>query len=33
MGQVISPDTTEHVENNAPQNQPGKKNGWAAELW
>ncbi|MFE0559499.1 signal peptidase I [Paenibacillus sp. NPDC058910] len=33
MGQVISPDSTEHGENNEPQNQPGKKNGWAAELW
>ena len=33
MGQVISPDSTEHGENNGPQNQPGKKNGWAAELW
>ncbi|MGG3310169.1 signal peptidase I [Paenibacillus sp. FSL W8-0187] len=33
MGQVISPDSTEHGVNNEPQNQPGKKNGWAAELW
>lgn len=33
MGQVISPDTTDHGENNEPQNQPGKKNSWAAELW
>ncbi|AYB46416.1 signal peptidase I [Paenibacillus lautus] len=33
MGQVIPPDSTEHGENNGPQNQPAKKNGWAAELW
>lgn len=33
MGQVISPDSTEQGENNGPQNQPGKKNSWAAELW
>lgn len=33
MGQVIPPDSTENGENNGPQNQPSKKNGWAAELW
>lgn len=33
MGQVIPPDSTEHGENKGPQNQPAKKNGWAAELW